>query len=62
MKPLKSLISEAVTEFRQITWPSRKETIRLVTIVIFFSLAMAFCLGLADLAFMQAIQEFILKI
>lgn len=62
MKSLNSLISGAVSEFKQITWPSRKETIKLVIVVIVFSLAMSVFLGLADFGFMQLIQEFILKL
>ncbi|MFA4999367.1 MAG: preprotein translocase subunit SecE [Parcubacteria group bacterium] len=62
MKPLNSFFSEVLTEFKQITWPDRKETIRLVTVVIVFSIGMALFLGLADYVFSQILQRFILKV
>jgi len=62
MKPLNSFFSGIVSEFKQITWPSRKETTRLVVIVIIFSAGMAAFLGVADFGFSRVLQEFILKI
>ncbi|MFA5053148.1 MAG: preprotein translocase subunit SecE [Parcubacteria group bacterium] len=62
MKLLSSFFSGVISEFKQITWPNRKETIKLVTVVIVFSLGMAMFLGLADYGFSKLLQEFILKI
>jgi len=62
MKFLKSFFSGAMLELKQITWPSKKETIYFVKIVIIFSVAMAIFLGIADYGFSRAIQTFILKI
>ena len=62
MKLLKSFFSGAILELKQITWPSKKETIYLVKIVIIFSIAMAIFLGIADYGFSREIQTFILKI
>jgi len=62
MKLINSLISGVKSEFKQITWPTKKETIKLVMVVIVFSLGMAAFLGLADYGFNKALQAFILKI
>jgi len=62
MKLLNSFISGAMSEFRQITWPSKKETINLVKVVIIFSIAMAIFLGVADYGFSRIMQIFVLKI
>jgi preprotein translocase SecE subunit len=62
MKPLNSFFSSAAAEFKQITWPSRKETIRLVIVVIVFSAGMAAFLGIADYGFSRILREFILKV
>lgn len=62
MKLINSFFSNVKSEFKQITWPSKKETIRLVLVVIVFSLGMAAFLGIADYGFSKALQMFILKI
>jgi len=62
MKLLNSLVKGAVGEFRQITWPTRKETVRLVLTVISFSVATALLLGVADYGFLQLVDKFIIKI
>ncbi len=62
MKIINSFLSGAMSEFKQITWPSRKKTIQLVIIVIIFSVAMALFLGVADYGFSTLMQRFILKI
>ena len=38
-------------ELRKVTWPTRKETIKYVINVIFFSFVVAMILGLLDLVF-----------
>ena len=62
MKLLNSFFFGVISEFKQITWPSKKETIYLVKVVIIFSIAMAFFLGIADYSFSRIIQTFVLKI
>lgn len=62
MKLLNSFFSGAISEFKQITWPSKKETIYLVKVVIIFSIMMAIFLGIADYSFSRIIQTFVLKI
>jgi preprotein translocase SecE subunit len=62
MKPLNSFLSGVVSEFKQITWPTRKETVKLVIVVIVFSAGMAAFLGIADFGFSRVLQEYILKI
>lgn len=62
MKFLNSLAKGMAGEFKQINWPSRKETVRLVLTVVGFSVAMALVLGIADYGFLQLIEKFIIKI
>jgi preprotein translocase SecE subunit len=60
MKSLNSFISGVVSEFKQVTWPNKKETVRLVVIVVVFSLMMSLFLGFADFGFRQLVQQFII--
>ena len=62
MKFLNSFFSDAASEFKQITWPNKKETQKLVIVVIIFSVVMAVFLGIVDFGFSSAMREFILKI
>ena len=63
MKPinLNSFLSESLAEIKQITWPTRKETVRLVIIVTAFSIIMSVFLGAADYGFMAMLQKYVLK-
>jgi preprotein translocase SecE subunit len=62
MKLLNSLVKGAIGEFRQINWPTRKETTRLVLTVLGFSIGTALILGVADFGFLQLVDKFIIKI
>lgn len=62
MKFLNSLTKGMIGEFKQINWPTRKETVRLVLTVIGFSVGMSLVLGVADYAFLKLIEKFIIKI
>ena len=62
MKLLNSFFSGVISEFKQITWPNKKETTYLVKVVIIFSVAMAIFLGMADYGFSRIMQTFVLKI
>lgn len=53
---LKSVQSELL----QVTWPSRKEIIRLTVVVIIISVVIGIYLGLADLMFAKLL-EFIIQ-
>jgi len=62
MKLLNSFFSGAMLELKQITWPSKKETINLMKVVIIFSIVMAIFLGIVDYGFSTIMQTFVLKI
>ena len=62
MKLLNSFAKGMVGEFKQINWPTRKETIKLVLTVVGFSVGMSLILGIADYGFLQLIERFIIKI
>ncbi|MDD4930963.1 MAG: preprotein translocase subunit SecE [Candidatus Colwellbacteria bacterium] len=62
MKPLNSIVKSATAEFQAITWPTKKETIRLALTVMVFSILMAAFLGAADYGFLQLVEKFIIKI
>lgn len=48
-------------ELRKVTWPTKKETIKYVINVIFFSFVVAMILGLLDLAFFHVLENYIIK-
>lgn len=48
-------------ELRKVTWPTRKETIKYVINVIFFSFVVAMILGLLDLVFFHVLENYIIK-
>jgi len=52
-------ITDAISELRKVTWPSREETKRLTTMVVIISVAMGIFLGLIDEVFSTVI-DFIL--
>jgi preprotein translocase subunit SecE len=53
-------LKEAKIELSKVVWPTRKETIRLTSVVIGVSIAVGFFLGSLDFIFTQTIS-FILK-
>ncbi len=61
MKPLLEYFAAARAELAKVTWPSRRQTIRLTFVVIVFSLLMAGLLGLLDLGFSALVQKIIVK-
>jgi preprotein translocase subunit SecE len=61
MNPLLRYFSEARAELAKVNWPSRKETVRLTTIVIGFTLVTAAFIGSIDYVLSLALQKLILK-
>jgi preprotein translocase subunit SecE len=51
--PVLSYFKEVRSELRQVTWPTRKQVIRLSSLVIIASLATAAYLGSLDYIFIQ---------
>lgn len=44
----------ATTELRRVTWPTRKQAVRITTIVLIFTLTSALALGVLDFLFSSA--------
>lgn len=59
MEKLKAFLRESKQEFDRVNWPTQKETIKLVGIVITISLVMAVFLGFLDLGFLEGIKQII---
>jgi preprotein translocase SecE subunit len=57
VKP-KKFFSEALAELKQITWPTRKETLNMVYVIVGLSLVVAAFLGLWDKIFLEMIRFF----
>ncbi len=43
-------------ELKKVTWPTRKETVRLTTVVIVLSLIIAFYVGIIDVLLAKALE------
>ncbi len=51
-----NFIQEVREELKKVTWPSRKEVVRLTLVVIIISLVMAFYIGLLDVVFAKVLE------
>lgn len=47
-------IQEVIAELKQVTWPTRKQTVQLTAIVILFSVFVGMCIGGFDFIFVKA--------
>ena len=61
MKPLIEYFSASRAELAKVTWPTRRQTVRLTILVVIFSLVFAAILGLLDLGFSTLVQQVITK-
>jgi preprotein translocase subunit SecE len=61
VKPLLEYFSASRVELSKVTWPNRRQTIQLTSVVIIFSLAFAAFLGALDLGFSTLVQKIIAK-
>ena len=61
MKPLFDYFGAARVELTKVTWPTRRQTVRLTILVVIFSLVFAALLGLLDLGFTELVQKIIAK-
>ncbi len=59
MKPLFDYLAASRAELTKVSWPNRRQTIRLTLVVIVFSLVMAAILGALDLGFSTLLQKVI---
>ena len=57
---MKSYIQESRLEFGRVNWPTRQETTKLTLMVIVFTLALAFFLGLLDILFNYILVSFVI--
>lgn len=61
MKRLVNYFSEARVEFGKVTWPTRRQAIRLTILVVAFSIIFSIAIGALDWLFTQALQRLILQ-
>ncbi|MEO7618015.1 MAG: preprotein translocase subunit SecE [Candidatus Saccharibacteria bacterium] len=61
MKPLFSYLSASRHELGKVTWPNRRQTVKLTLAVIVFSFSFAALLGTLDYVFASLLQKLILK-
>ncbi|HEY2004711.1 MAG TPA: preprotein translocase subunit SecE [Candidatus Saccharimonadia bacterium] len=61
MKPLMDYFAASRAELAKVSWPNRRQTIRLTLLVIGFSLVMALVLGFMDFIFSNLVQSIIVK-
>jgi preprotein translocase SecE subunit len=59
---LNKFIKNSYEELRKVNWPSRRDTLRMVLIVVLFSAAVALLLSASDSFFTFLMKKFILKI
>ncbi|MEX2054050.1 MAG: preprotein translocase subunit SecE [Candidatus Colwellbacteria bacterium] len=53
---LSVFLKESIREFKRINWPTRKEALLLVGVVVFVSLVFAFYLGALDILFAYLLE------
>ena len=61
MKPLINYFSASRAELAKVTWPNRRQTLRLTVTVIIFSAIFAAILGTLDYGFSTLIQKLVIK-
>ena len=61
IKRLFDYLAASKAELAKVTWPSRRQTVRLTGLVVAFSLAFALVLGLVDLGFSTLLEKVIIK-
>ena len=57
---LSSFLRESLRDFKRINWPTRKEAMVLIGVVIFVCLAFAIYLGGLDFLFVYLLEQFII--
>jgi preprotein translocase SecE subunit len=61
LKPFFNYLTASRQELAKVTWPNRRQTLRLTLLVIAFSIVMAAILGALDLIFSSLLQHAIAK-
>ncbi len=54
--PVPNFTQDIVEELKKVTWPTRKETIRLTSVVIGISLIIGLYIGIIDILLAKAIE------
>ncbi|OGK21985.1 preprotein translocase subunit SecE [Candidatus Roizmanbacteria bacterium RIFCSPHIGHO2_01_FULL_39_8] len=54
--PVPTFTKDIIEELKKVTWPSRKETIRLTVIVIGISLIIGLYIGIIDILLTKALE------
>ena len=57
---LSSFLRESLREFKRINWPTRKEAMVLIGVVVFVCIAFAVYLGALDFLFVYLLELFII--
>jgi len=52
----RTFVTDIIEELKKVTWPSRKETIRLTIIVIAISLIIGFYVGIIDVLLAKGLE------
>lgn len=60
MKKLVKFLKEVRVELRKVRWPTKSQTMKLTTVVLFITLVVAFYIGALDFVFAK-IMEVILR-
>lgn len=55
-KETAGFVGEVKNELKKVTWPTRKETVRLTIVVIFISLIVALYLGIIDVLLAKLLE------
>ncbi|PIU98257.1 preprotein translocase subunit SecE [Candidatus Wolfebacteria bacterium CG03_land_8_20_14_0_80_40_12] len=58
---LKSYIINSYHELHRVNWPTRKETVRLVLIVVGLSIGVAIFLGILDMVFVYLLERLMMQ-
>jgi preprotein translocase subunit SecE len=61
MKPFLSYLSASRAELTKVTWPNRRQTIRLTLTVVVFAIVFSAILGTLDFLFSLLIQKLVIK-
>ncbi len=61
MSRISSFVEESKAEFKRINWPTMQETVRMTTVVIVMSLAVAAFLGAVDFSLLYGLNQYIIR-
>ena len=62
MQKISKYFRESLTELQKVTWPNRKQAVKLTAAVLIFSVVFALYIGLLDTIFSNLLQKLILKV